>query len=129
VEGLRVPEGALDGRTAQVPCLEVPAPRRVRRGDAEVGGGAEAEPPVVLRRPEQGDQSLVGGLGHGRQGVHQRRPDAVPLVVRVHAERSQPEDRMPERLEPATGGDHVPDDLVAVDRDQREVRQEAGVLS
>ena len=49
MNGVRVAEGALDRRAVQVARLEVPAPRRVGRGDAEVGGRDEPEAPVVVR--------------------------------------------------------------------------------
>ena len=61
--------------------------------------------------------------------MHQRRPDAAALRVGVHAERPQSQHRRPERLQPPAGRDHVPDQPAVVLGDQRQVRQEAGVLA
>ncbi|WP_245159201.1 hypothetical protein [Blastococcus sp. TF02A-35] len=60
--------------------------------------------------------------------MHQGGATTPALGGRDDAERAQPEGRRAERLQPPAGGDDVPDDGPGVDGDQRQVRQEAGVL-
>jgi hypothetical protein len=105
------------------------APLRIRGLDAEVGRGAEPEPPVVVRRSEECDHALAGGLGDGQECVHQGRCDTLTLVCGEDSERTQSQCGRPERLQPAVGGQDVPHHLTVHDGHQRPVGEEAGILT
>jgi hypothetical protein len=91
-----------------------------------LSGRHEPEPAVVAGLAQQSHKRFVAGVGGAEYGVHERRPEALPLMVRVHAKRPETNDRTVLRSDARPAAYHVAHHLAADGGDERKPREPCG---
>lgn len=128
-EGWGIVERSADGI---VPCreasdLEMLPPLWLGRLHAGALRQFETETLVVGRIAQQEDTRSSERVGSRQDGMHQSLTDALPLAVRVHPQRPEPQRRLTVDSRPAAH--HMTNDVVVVFRDDRELRDDVTVRS